>query len=119
MVKRLTVSSQPERLVRVNSKDTFGKPLTQKQEAVVKRLAALQAAGDDSRINFREIPALSAKQLAQMVKAREVRTAKVSVSVRLDSEILAWLKEKGKGHLTRINDILANVMDAERRIQRS
>jgi uncharacterized protein (DUF4415 family) len=37
------------------------------------------------------------------------------VSVRLDAEVLNWLKSKGEGHLTRINDILANLMEAERR----
>jgi uncharacterized protein (DUF4415 family) len=30
--------------------------------------------------------------------------------------VLAWLKSKGEGHLTRINDILRNIMEAERRI---
>jgi uncharacterized protein (DUF4415 family) len=40
---------------------------------------------------------------------------KVAVSVRLDPEVIAWLKAKGKGHITRINDILANLMEAERR----
>jgi uncharacterized protein (DUF4415 family) len=39
------------------------------------------------------------------------------VSVRLDPQVLAWLRSKGKGHLTRINDILANLMEAERRIK--
>jgi hypothetical protein len=29
---------------------------------------------------------------------------------------LDWLRSKGEGHLTRINDILSNLMEAERRI---
>jgi uncharacterized protein (DUF4415 family) len=37
--------------------------------------------------------------------------------VRLDPQVLDWLKSKGQGHLTRINDILANLMEAERRAQ--
>jgi len=41
---------------------------------------------------------------------------KVPVSVRLDPHVLAWLRSKGQGHLTRINDILTDLMDAERRI---
>ena len=48
-----------------------------------------------------------------MVRARELPPRKVPVSVRLDPAALAWLKGKGEGHLTRINDILANVMEAE------
>jgi uncharacterized protein (DUF4415 family) len=37
------------------------------------------------------------------------------VSVRLDPQVLDWLHAKGEGHLTRINDILTNLMEAERR----
>jgi uncharacterized protein (DUF4415 family) len=40
---------------------------------------------------------------------------KVAVSVRLDPTVLSWLKSKGGGHITRINDILANLMEAEQR----
>jgi uncharacterized protein (DUF4415 family) len=49
-----------------------------------------------------------------MVRLRDVRR-KVAVSVRLDPQVLDWLKSKGQGHLTRINDILTNLMEAERR----
>ena len=34
------------------------------------------------------------------------------VSMRLDPRVLEWLKSKGEGHLTRINDILTNFMTA-------
>ena len=40
---------------------------------------------------------------------------KVPVIVRRDPEVLEWLRAKGEGHLTRINDILANLIEAERR----
>ena len=50
-----------------------------------------------------------------MVRLRDVRP-KVPVSVRLDPGVLAWLKSKGESHLTRINDILRNIMEAEQRI---
>ncbi len=49
-----------------------------------------------------------------MVRLRDVQR-KVPVSVRLDPQALEWLRSKGEGHLTRINDILANLMEAERR----
>jgi hypothetical protein len=39
--------------------------------------------------------------------------------VRLDPEVLEWLRSKGEGHLTRINDILTNLMEAERKVSRS
>lgn len=43
------------------------------------------------------------------------RPRKTPVSVRIDDEVLDWLKAKGEGHLTRINDILREQMLAERR----
>ena len=46
------------------------------------------------------------------MRARDVRR-KVAVSLRLDPRVLDWLKSKGEGHLTRINDILTNLMEAE------
>jgi len=37
------------------------------------------------------------------------------VSVRLDPQVLEGLRSKGEGPLTRINNILMNLMEAERR----
>jgi hypothetical protein len=37
------------------------------------------------------------------------------LAVRLDPRVLAWLRGEGRGHLTRINDILTNLMETERR----
>ena len=53
--------------------------------------------------------------MAQMVRLHAIRP-KVPVSARLDLSVLACLKAKGEGHLTRINDILRNIMEAEQRI---
>ncbi|MBV9083269.1 MAG: BrnA antitoxin family protein [Acidobacteriaceae bacterium] len=79
----------------------------------MRRIAARQAAGDDSGIHYEDIPHLTEGQLEKMVRLRDVRP-KVPVSVRLDPRVLEWLKSKGEGHLTRINDILTNIMEAER-----
>src|SRR5882724_2724751 len=117
MAKKLSASSRPAKLTSVNSDDILNKPLTKRQQGVLKRLAARQAAGDDSHINYSDIPPLSDEQVARMVRMRDLPPAKVPVSIRLDPQILQWLKSKGEGHLTRINDILANVMEAERRVQ--
>jgi BrnA antitoxin of type II toxin-antitoxin system len=50
-----------------------------------------------------------------MVRLRDARPRKVAVSVRLDERVLSWLRSKRDGHLTRINDILTNLMEAEQR----
>jgi uncharacterized protein (DUF4415 family) len=98
----------------VTSKDITRRRWTKAELNAARRIAARQAAGDDSDIDYAEIPRLTEEQLAKMVRLREVRP-KVPVSVRLDPRVLEWLKSKGAGHLTRINDILTNLMEAERR----
>lgn len=49
------------------------------------------------------------------------RPIKKLTSVRIDADVLAWLRSKGEGHLSRINEILREHMDAElkRRKRRS
>lgn len=114
MAKRLSVSSQHEELVRMTSEDIRKRKWSEAEKQAIRRAAAKQAAEDDSDIDFSDIPRLTAEQLAQMVRLRSSRR-KQAVSVRLDPEVLGWLRSKGEGHLTRINDILTNLMEAERR----
>lgn len=117
MVKKSSASSRPARLKRTRSEDISSRRWTENEKSALRRIAAHQAEGDDSAIDFSDIPRLTHKQLAEMVRLRDSRR-KVPVSVRLDPRIIEWLKSKGKGHLTLINDILANLMEAEARISR-
>jgi uncharacterized protein (DUF4415 family) len=112
MAKKSSASSQPERLKRMKSEDIWRKPLTKTEQETLYRHAARQAAGDDSHINFEGMPRLTTEQLAGMTRLKD-RPNKIAVSVRLDPRVIGWLKGKGEGYLTRINDILANVMDLE------
>ena len=102
----------------MKSEDIRNRQWTEKEQEVFRGVSRRQAAGDDSVINLEDIPRLSDEQLANMVRLRDVKR-KVVVSVRLDAQVLDWLKSKGEGHLTRINDILTNLMEAERRTRRS
>ena len=114
MAKKLSASSRREKLKRMTSEDIRRRRWTRSEIAAIRRIAARQAAGDDSDIDFSDIPPLTEEQLAGMIRLRDVRP-KVPVSVRLDPRVVEWLKSKGEGHLTRINDILTNLMEAERR----
>ena len=87
---------------------------TEREKQAIREAGRAQTAGDDSGINFEDIPRLTQEQLSNLVRLRSARR-KVAVSVRLDPQVLDWLRAKGEGHLTRINDILANLMEAERR----
>jgi uncharacterized protein (DUF4415 family) len=83
-------------------------------EAVRRAGEAQRAGADLPEEEYEDIPRLTDEQLARMVRLREVKR-KIPVSVRLDPQVLEWLRAKGEGHLTRINDILLNLMEAERR----
>jgi uncharacterized protein (DUF4415 family) len=115
MAKKSPALSRREGPTKTTSEDIKNRRWTETELRSVKCHAAKQAAGDDSDINYDDIPRLTDEQLAQMVRLREIRP-KVPVSVRLDPNVLAWLRSKGEGHLTRINDILRNIMEAERRM---
>ena len=116
MAKRSSASSPRGKRKSVRSEDIRRSRWAKSELDSVRRVAARQAAGDDSGINYDEVPRLTEEQLAKMMRLRDVRP-KVPVSVRLDPRVLEWLKSKGEGHLTRINDILTNLMEAERRAE--
>lgn len=113
MAKRLSASSVREGLVQMTSEDIKRRKWTKSEMQAMRKASEAQAAGVDlPEKEYEDIPRLTAEQLARMVRFRAVRR-KVPVSVRLDPQVLTWLKSKGEGHLTRINDILANLMEAE------
>ena len=117
MVRRSSGSSQRGRLRSMRPEDIRKRKWTEKERMALRRAAQQQAAGDDSDGDFDDIPPMTGDQLREMVRLRDIRR-KVPVSVRLDPLVLEWLKSKGQGHLTRINDILMNLMEAEQSSQR-
>ena len=68
------------------------------------RLAAL----NDADIDTSEIREL--KDWSGAVVGRFYRPIKEPVTIRLDADVLAWLKSQGKGYQTRINSLLRNAM---------
>jgi uncharacterized protein (DUF4415 family) len=113
MVKKSSTLSRPAGRKSMRSEDIRNRRWTEKERRSLRLAASRQSSGNDSDIDLRDIPRLTDEQLTNLVRLRDVRR-KVAVSVRLDPQFLDWLKSKGRGHLTRINDILANVMEAER-----
>ncbi|MEP7355027.1 MAG: BrnA antitoxin family protein [Acidobacteriota bacterium] len=97
----------------MSSEDIRNRRWTEKEKTALRRAAALQASGEDTKLNLSDAPRLTGAELANLVRLRDV-PKKVAVSVRLDPRVLEWLKSKGQGHLTRINDVLTNLMEAER-----
>ena len=115
MAKRSFGSSQPAKLKTMRSEDIKNRLWTDAERRAVRRISKSQALGKGALVDLEDIPRLTDEQLSKMVLLREARKPKIAVSVRLDPPVLEWLKSKGEGHLTRINDILAKLMEAETR----
>lgn len=74
-----------------------------------KQLATL-ANRSDSDIDFTDIPATSPADWAGAVRGKFYRPIKQQLTVRIDADVLAWLKGYGKGYQSRLNAILRSVM---------
>ena len=72
----------------------------------VKRLDAMR----DDEIDYSEIPALDDAffRHARVV----VPPGKKQLTIRLDADVLSWLKDQGKGYQSRINAILRAYYEA-------
>ncbi|NLS20316.1 BrnA antitoxin family protein [Rhizobium sp. P40RR-XXII] len=81
-------------------------PLTEAQKA---ELAAL-AAKPDSDIDFGDSPALPDTFFKNAIQGRFYKPTKTSTTVRIDSDVLAWLRSEGKGYQSRLNAILRHAM---------
>lgn len=82
------------------------KPLSENQKAELKALSELA----DSHIDYSDIPALPDELWKSAAKNPFYKPTKTSTTVRVDSDVLAWLKSQGKGYQTRINAILRDAM---------
>jgi uncharacterized protein (DUF4415 family) len=87
-------------------KRTSGRVLTSQQK---KELSALAALPDD-QIDTSDIPELPPGAWKNAVRGRFYRPLKQAVSMRLDADVVAWLKKRGKGYQTRANSILRQRM---------
>lgn len=55
--------------INMNTESIFSKPLNKRQTAVLARIAKQQTAGDDSDIDYSDIPPLTDEQLAGFRRA--------------------------------------------------
>lgn len=66
----------------------------------------------DSEIDYSDIPPLSDK----FFKHARLRLPekKSTITIRIDPDVLSWLKKQGRGYQTKINAILRTYMEARR-----
>ncbi len=78
-------------------------------ESIRKELAAL-AAKAESELDLTDIPASIRQDWTGAVRGRFYRPIKQQVTVRVDADVLEWLKSQGKGYQSRMNNILREAM---------
>ncbi|OOH91447.1 cytoplasmic protein [Pasteurellaceae bacterium 15-036681] len=81
-------------------------PLNSKQKAELEKLAQMT----DDEIDTSDILELDENFFKQAVQNPFYKPTKTPTTIRLDSDVLNWLKSQGKGYQTRINNILREAM---------
>ena len=85
------------------------KKISKKQ---AKELAALARIPDD-QIDLTDAPEV--RNWRSAVVGKFYRPIKMPVTIRVDADVLAWLKRQGRGYQTRINKVLREAMEAKPR----
>jgi len=90
-----------------------GDPLTPAQRKNIDELLA----NPNREIDTSDIPELTQDFWKNAVRGRFYRPVKQAVSLRLDADVIAWLKKDGAGYQTRANQVLRERMlkELERR----
>ncbi len=90
---------------------TVRKVLTEKKiTAKRKRELVKLAAQPDDTIDLSDIPEATDEFWQRAVRNPFYRPVKKQITLRLDADVIAWLRKKGKGYQTRANALLRDVM---------
>ncbi len=81
-----------------------------------RELAAL-ARMPDEKIDLTDAPEV--REWRGAVVGKFYRPIKKPVTIRVDADVLAWLKRQGRGYQTRINRLLREAMEGRTRRRRS
>ena len=84
------------------------KPISSKSQTDFARLDKMQ----DRDIDFSDAPEITPAMFAKAMVRRGLKPrTKRQVTVRLDSDVLDWFKNQGRGYQTRINILLRAYME--------
>lgn len=78
-------------------------------ESIRLELAALAAQPEQS-IDFSDLPATTEQDWVGAVRGQFYRPVKQQLTVRIDADVVEWLKSQGKGYQSRLNLILRSAM---------
>jgi len=87
--------------------------VTRRQAREIRTLAAIR----DQDIDLSDLP--KALDWREAVVGKFYRPIKKPLTIRLDADILAWLKAQGRGYRTRINNLLRTAMRNQTRRRRA
>ena len=90
------------------TREELNENFSNKQDAEVEHLLAKGTVPDD-QLDLSDIPEITDWSNA-IRHGQFFRPVKQQTSVRLDADVLAWLKAQGKGYQTRMNKILREAM---------
>jgi uncharacterized protein (DUF4415 family) len=76
---------------------------------IKRELERLTAMGDEG-IDFSDISEATEKFWKNAVRNPWYRPRKQQVTLRIDVDVLAWLRQQGKGYQSRLNALLRNAM---------
>ena len=78
--------------------------------AAAKRKLAKLAKRSDREIDLSDIPELSDKFWQKAVRNPFYRPVKKQLTLRLDADVIAWLRQQGNGYQSRANALLRDAM---------
>lgn len=108
MAKKKSASFPQEK--RLPASALFTAPITDKQRRELQRLAARP----DSRIDQSDAPERIPGP-SNLEVGRFYRPIKQLVSLRVDADVLAWFRGRGKKYQTHMNEVLRREMQANAR----
>ena len=91
-------------------KETYMHRLTAEKKKRLRRLAARP----DREIDFSDIPEIR-EIPSDAVIGKFYRPKKASMTIRIDADVLAWLRNSGEGYQTRVNNYLRSMMRRSRK----
>ena len=80
-----------------------------KQAAEIEALVAMP----DSEIDYSDIPKSKPEEWKDAAIGKFYRPIKQQMTLRIDADVIDWLKRQGKGYQTRINALLRDAMMKE------
>jgi uncharacterized protein (DUF4415 family) len=90
-------------------------PLAPARRRELKRLADRP----DSEVDLSDIPELDDKFWKNAIRNPYYRPVKQQLTVRLDADVVAWLRRQGKGYQTRMNSVLREAMADDLRTRKT